>query len=333
VVDPAFDDPTKADPAKADPSKDDSTAEHLPGYQARDYEVVDYELYPLDGTRLQFRGPQPKLSDGEYFSCLGAAQTFGCFTPHPYPALLEKQTGAAALNLGYGGAGPRFYNRHPELIEIVNRGQLAVVQIMSGRSEDNSRFESRGLELLTRRRDGKPMSADAAWRSVLEARYLWRRVPVGQQLARHLCQMYGARDAKQLLRETRAEWIASYRTLLDSIRVPTVLLWFSQRTPDFQDSYENLHRFMGLYPQLVTRDMVEIVAAQADEYVECTTERGSPQQLRSRFDGSPVVIELIPDPPEFAGQTWTENRYYPSTEMHEDAAASLLPVLSSRLRG
>ena len=306
--------------------------EHLPGYQARDHEVVDYQLYQLDGTELQFRGPQSRLNDGEYFSCLGAAQTFGCFATHPYPALLEKRLKVTALNLGYGGAGPRFYNRHPELLDIVNRGRCAVVQVMSGRSEDNSRFESRGLELLTRRSDGKQMSADAAWRSVLEARYLWKYLPVGKELGRRLCQWYGARDAKRLLQETREQWVESYSALLDSIRVPKVILWFSQRTPDFGDSFENLHRFMGLYPQLVTRDMVHRIALQADEYIECTTNRGSPQELLSRFDGTPVVIDLSQDRADFAGQTWTENRYYPSPEMHAEAADSLFPKLSQLLQ-
>lgn len=309
----------------------DEASEHLAGYQARDFEVVDYQLYQLPGTKLQFRGPQQQMPDGEFFSCLGAAQTFGCFVERPYPALLEKQLGIPALNLGYGGAGPLFFNRHPELVEIVNRGRLAVVQIMSGRSEDNSRFESRGLEFLTRRSDGKQMSADAAWRSVLEFRYAWKRLPLGQGLARTVCRKLGSVDAKRLLAETRTNWLASYEKLLDAIKVPTVLIWFSKRTPDFDDSCENLHNFMGVYPQLVTRRMVEAVAEQADHFVDCTTQRGSPQRLISRFDGSPVEIDLGQDRKDFAGQTWKENRYYPSPEMHEDAASSLEGIVATEL--
>jgi len=305
--------------------------EHLPGYQARDYEVVDYQLYQLPGTDLKFRGPEPQLVDGKFVSCLGAAQTLGCFADQPYPSLLERQFGITALNLGYGGAGPRFYNRHPELLDIVNRGQLAIVQIMSGRSEDNSRFESRGLELLTRRSDGKQMSADAAWRSVLELRYAWNRLPLGKGIARRLCRAYGSADARRLLQETRENWLESYSQLLGSIRIPKVLLWFSNRTPDFRESFENLHQFMGIYPQLVTREMVETVARQADDYVECTTDRGSPQELLSRFDGSPVTIDLARDRDDFAGQTWKENRYYPSPEMHQDAAGCLGETLAGLL--
>lgn len=305
------------------------TIEHLPGYQARDYEVLDYQIYELPGTALQFRGPEPKLVAGDYFSCLGAAQTFGCFTPKPYPKILEESLGVTALNLGYGGAGPRFYNRHSELIDIVNRGRVAVVQVMSGRSEDNSWFESGGLERLRRRSDNKSMSADAAWRSVLELRYAWNRLPVGKALARRVCQHFGRKHAAKLLRETRANWLQSYSQLLSSIRVPTVLLWFSKRTPEFHESYEDFNSFMGVYPQLVTHEMVQEVAQQANHFVLCATNRGSPQQLVSRFDGSPVEIDLGRDRSDFAGQTWKENNYYPSPEMHEDAAL----CLNATLRG
>lgn len=297
--------------------------EHLPDYQARDFDVVDYQLHQLPGIELKFRGPQPRLTDGKYISYLGAAQTFGCFNEHPYPALLEEQLGFTSLNLGYGGAGPRFYNRHPELIEIVNRGQIAVVQVMSGRSEDNSRFESRGLEVLTRLRDQKQMSADAAWRSILEFHYIWKRFPIGKRVARGVCRKLGTADAKSLLQETRRNWIESYAQLLGSIRIPTVLFWFSKRSPDFHESFDDLHQFMGIYPQLVTREMVEQVAHLADHYIECITDQGSPQALFSRFDGSPVQIDLGRDRDDFAGQTWKHNRYYPSPEMHQNAANCL----------
>jgi hypothetical protein len=309
-----------------------SEPEHLAGYQARDNEVIDYQLYQLPGTELYFRGPESNLPEHDFVSCLGAAQTFGCFTEQPYPALIGQQLEAEVLNLGYGGAGPRFYNRHPELIDLVNRGKLAVVQVMSGRSEDNSRFESGGLELLKRRSDGQTMSADAAWRSVLELRYAWKRVPLGKRAARRLCRSIGSAQAKRLLEETRANWIESYCQLLDSIEVPTILFWFSKRSPDFQEAYEDLHKFMGIYPQLVTREMVDSIANHADHYIECTSQRGSPQKLISRFHGGPVEIDLGRDRDDFAGQTWRENRYYPSPEMHQDASKCLLETLPGLLR-
>src|SRR5690606_20333234 len=85
--------------------------EHLSGYQARDYDIVDYRMYELPGTRLWFRGPMPDLEAGRYFTCIGAAQTFGCFCSQPFPDLLAQKLGLPSLNLGYGGAGPEFFAR------------------------------------------------------------------------------------------------------------------------------------------------------------------------------------------------------------------------------
>lgn len=84
--------------------------DHLPSYQERDYEVVDYQMFPLESTNLRFRGPQPqRLETGNYFTCIGAAQTLGCFCENPFPTLLQEQLDITTLNLGYGGAGPYFF--------------------------------------------------------------------------------------------------------------------------------------------------------------------------------------------------------------------------------
>jgi hypothetical protein len=77
----------------------------------------------------------------------------------------------------------------------------------------------------------------------------------------------------------------------------------------------------GDFPQLVNRSMVEQVRPLADDYVECVSSRGSPQPLISRLTGEPASVahrgDLRPGTQEF-------NSYYPSPEMHEDAANALL---------
>ena len=60
--------------------------------------------------------------------------------------------------------------------------------------------------------------------------------------------------------------------------------------------------------------MLAEVRPHAQAYVECVTTRGSPQQLRSRFTGVAITG------PE------AENHYYPSPEMHEDAARALQEI-------
>ena len=297
--------------------------EHLSNYQARDFEVVDYDTYELSDTGLTFRGPEPSLEYGEYASCLGAAQTFGCLCEQSFPDLLSMDSGIRFLNLGYGGAGPAFFSRQQKLLHIVNRGSFAILQVMSARSVDTSQFHSGGLEWLTRRSDGRKMGARTAWDSVLECRYAWNRLPVGKAVARPVCRFIGRQRVKRLVHEARDQWVADYESLLRKLNVPVILLWFSQRKPQYEPDYSSIDTIFGAFPQLVDRPMIEHIRSLCDDYVDATTDRGMPQQLISRFTGQPVSVDPANDRPDLASGIWTENRYYPSPEMHLDAAAML----------
>jgi uncharacterized protein DUF6473 len=272
-------------------------------YQERDHEIIDYELFDLPGTGFRIRGPAPEsLEPGKYFTCVGAAQTFGCFTEEPYPALVGNSLGLSPLNFGFAGAGPRFFLQEPALLDYVNRGRFAIVQVMSGRSEDNSLFDTGGRELLTRRSDGRQLGAQPAYEELLANESLER--------------------VEAIVAETRDNWVASYSALLAAIEVPTIMLWFSVRSPDYEEDYtSDIYAFFGEFPQLVNRSMVERVKGLGGDYVECITGRGLPQPLVSRFTGEPVSVMHRAD----LGGGWDAfNPYYPSPEMHADAAATLL---------
>ena len=300
--------------------------EHLPGYQARDNAIVDYQLYPLAKTGLWFRGPEPgDLKKGQYAVCIGAAQTFGCLCQQPFPQLLQAQLGMPTLNLGYGGAGPFFFLKHPALLDYINQAAFVVVQVMSGRSESNALFSSGGLELLTRRSDGAKLGADAAYRALLEES-LWRKIPIAKRHFRQADSIFGARKAKRVVAETRNNWVDHYQILLDQISVPKVLLWFSKRSPDYQEEYDKVHKLFGDFPQLVNRAMVNEVSPLCDDYVECVSQRGVPQPLMSRFTGEPTTIDPSRDRKDLGGKLWTHNTYYPSPEMHQDAFQLLAEV-------
>jgi len=305
---------------------------HLSGYQRRDYEVVDYQLAKLEGTGLYFRGAASASFAGEdYFTCVGAAQTLGCFCKEPYPALLSARLGMRSVNLGYGGAGPEFFVRQGQLHEVINRGKFAVIQVMSGRSQSNSVFECDGLEFLTRRADGRQLGSNEAYGDLLAGNPLMRKGgPLGRKLARLLARP----KMRDLVAETRHAWIESYRTLLQEIICPTVLLWFSTRSPDYQEDPRTLRGLFGDFPQLVNRAMVAEIAQMCGAYVECTSARGTPQPLFSRFTGAPVSVDPTADRRDLGvGRPWTHNRYYPSPEMHEDAAEALLPALAAPRSG
>ena len=116
--------------------------------------------------------------------------------------------------------GPRFYLRHKELIEAVNRGRFAIVQVMSGRSEDNRLFQSNGLEYLIDRASGErlwpTMHIGGCWRTC--------RSGGSTPVARAVRMFHAPEEVRDVLQETRENWLASYRALFAEITVPIVLL-------------------------------------------------------------------------------------------------------------
>jgi hypothetical protein len=268
------------------------------GYQQLDWQIVDYELYRRPGFPGDLRGPAPQqLVPGGYIACVGAAQTFGRFCQDPFPHQLSQRLGIPVLNLGIAGAGPRFFLRHPQLIQWMNDSRFVIIQVMSARSEDNSVFESGGLELLTIRSTGERMGANAAYRRLLESGDI--------QLV------------TSIVAETRANWVASYEELLSRIRVPTLLFWFSTREPEYTETHDRVKGLLGKFPHLVNREMAQVVRSYCDTYVHCVTDSGLPQRLTSRFTGSPVRVHRRSD---LGRGMQTVNRYYPSPEMHRHAA-------------
>lgn len=300
---------------------------HLSGYQARDYEVVDYEMYELPGTGLKFRGPPlASYEERSYFSCIGAAQTMGCFCETPYPKLLEKELGIAALNLGYGGAGPEFFNSQQSLVDYINKGKFVVIQAMSGRSQSNSLFDCDGLELLTRRKDGKKLGANEAYERMVMGNASLASLPP-KRLFRPLARILAASRTKSVVVETRDRWLKNQRELIDKIKVPIVFLWISKRTPEYSESFKTAHGFFNEFPQMINRAMVDEVVRNVDHYAEVVSRRGSPQPLFSRFTGEATTVDPANDRKDLGkGKPWTHNGYYPSPEMQEDAAAKLLPL-------
>lgn len=276
-------------------------------YAEPDRNVVDYQIYCLDpevidrqtSAALLLRGPNPQhLEKRNYFVCIGAAQTFGRFCEAPFPTLLQERLGLQALNLGRGGAGPSFFSKeNGKLQEYINGAKFAIVQVMAGRSESNSLFESRGLGYYTRRSDGTGIGCDEAFKELLET--------------------HDVDYVKKIVAQTRQNWVNNYIELLEDIKIPKLLFWFSERRPGYRESYNDVSSLFGQFPQLVNSKMVVQLLNHVDEYVECVSRIGLPHNLVDRFTGKPTAVE---DP---WGGVWTKNWYYPSPEMHKEAADAL----------
>lgn len=282
-------------------------------YQKRDWEVVNYQRYTLKNTHnITCRGPEPKsLKKNQYFVCVGAAQTYGCFCDRPYPILLQEKLNIPALNLGFSGAGPYFFLQQKQLLDYINQAKFAVIQVMSGRSESNSVFVSGGQEYLTRISDGFKIGANAAYQELLEK--------------------HDQNYVQKIIAETRCNWVDHFQQLLKNIKVPKVLFWFSTREPYYIEQYKNVHELFGAFPQLVNSKMVDQIKKYSDEYIECISSRGLPQLLISRFTHKPTNIKPTREDLRRLQGEKMFNNYYPSPEMHIDAAKALEKVCKKYL--
>lgn len=310
--------------------------EGMPGYVLRDWEVIDYECWQLGETGLWFRGPRPaNLARGHYITAIGAAQTFGCFCPRPYPSILSERLGLEVVNLGYAGAGPAFFLKQPDVLRLVNESACCIIQVMSGRSTSNSLLQNPdGLGYGRRRSDGALITAESEFQHLLQRE--WDRIPLSGSRLQSLFLASTALPipaVRKVVTESRRNWVRDYRALLQAITVPKVLFWFSKRAPFYVPRYHSRRALFGEFPQLVNASMIRAISPLADRYAACVSDRGSPQQLVSRFSGESTRIDLSKDWKRGSGRNgdyqslyrgaWEANAYYPSPEMHEDAAAAL----------
>ncbi|MGF1494314.1 MAG: DUF6473 family protein [Microcoleaceae cyanobacterium] len=283
------------------------------GYQRRDLEIVDYQLYPLripsqDRTYI-LRGPeieQEYVSRNEFFTSVGAAFTFGCYCEKTYTDLMSQRLDLPALNFGFSGAGPLFFVENKPLIDYINRSKFSIILVMSGRSESNSLFDSHGKEMYTRKVDGKQIAASLAYQDLIE----------------HQSEQY----VRQIIDETRNNYIENYHKLFSMIEVPKILFWFSEREPEYQENYQDANELFSKFPHLINREVLNEIVPLADKYVECITRKGMPQKLISRFTGKPTATIGRND---LGGQKRKYNSYYASPEMHEDAANVLAEACKS----
>lgn len=299
-----------------------------PEYQTRDEDILDYHEFTVPGCEVKFRGPgfDPfAVEEGSFFTCLGAAQTYGCFFDNPFPDILAEKIGLKALNLAVGGTGPGFYLQYPSLIDAMNRGRFVILQCMAARHETNSRFEADGyVEFVKDRVRGDSVDSGTAWRRVID-----------EELG----------NAARYVDESRASWLETTRKLVDAIEVPVIFFWYSRRAPDYEIDWPAIHEqkakldrgeytghfidgLSGDFPHYVDGPSARAAAVLCDAQAECLSNRGMGAVLMNRHTGKPInPADYVDRGPEYQAIWEGRNLYYPSAEMHEDAAEALLPVV------
>jgi hypothetical protein len=273
-------------------------------YQQLDAPHFDYGFDQVaEITPHLFRGPIPDLSQ-PYVACIGGAQTMGRFVQDPYPAQLSTALNVPCLNLGLGGAGPRFALQ-PPVLELLQRSRLVVVQVFSGRSASNSRYDN----TLSGRNNGRCVRTG--------------KTKLYEEFLADLIALDDESLIRRIINETREDYAYSMNELARAITAPKVLLWLSHRKPDYTPKLNSVFGIGNHYPQLLDTATLDSFRGAYDAYAECAEPRGVPQAL---WHGEKVAATRRDD----HGQLW--NWYYPTPEMHEDAANKLTPICRELLK-
>lgn len=184
--------------------------------------ALDYDPCHYGTSRLLFRGPERDL-DGDYIAFLGSTETFGRFIPAPFPALVERATGRACVNLGCRDGGVDAFLSSPALIDIASRASVSVVQVMGAVNMSN-RFYT-----VDPRRNQRFIRASKRLKEIypeVDFREFEHTADLLTGLAR-VCP-----ERLQIVRrEVQAAWVARMRTLIRQIDGPVVLLWLSDHAP------------------------------------------------------------------------------------------------------
>lgn len=272
-------------------------------YQFLDQGHFDYDLKEIPAIpEMLFRGPALD-SKRPYVACVGAAQTFGRFCATPFPMLLSDRLDFQFANLGVGGVGTQFFDK-PIYIDYLNRAELVIVQVLSGRSEGNSLFDN-------------SMSGGLVGRRIEDQREM--------RFEDFIIDLMNSRSPEfvtAILEETRDNYVRRFSDLLVKLRPPTIIFWFSTRPPDYREDFSSPWTVLGEFPQLINRRVIDAVRTRSTSYVECISRTGLPQILweaDQAIDGTNLEGGRL------------VNRYYPSPQMHEEAAAALEPVCRALL--
>jgi hypothetical protein len=131
--------------------------------------------------------------------------------------------------------------------------------------------------------------------------------------------------------QCRNAWVSAYLELIEKIKVPVLLFWFSPRPVATEVDYQasTSRGVIGEFPQLVDRCSMDTIRPLCGGYVECFSRRNFDYEFVNRFTGEKGVVLDYSKLGNGATIIDRRNRYYPSQEMHDDAVVPLRNALAS----
>ena len=289
----------------------------LDKYSAADRRVVDYDTWQPKACRAKLRGPAVAVEavPGGVL-CLGSAATFGRAVRRPFAQQLAQGLGVPVANGGIGGARPATFLADPGLQPYLRRAGAVVIEATSARGYATEVFTPRNAYT----------NVGVAAEEVAAA-----MVPVARPDMRFVDNVYRAAlrtlGTEPLWRARMvclSAWLRDMRRLAQMTAGRGVLLWISQRPPEFEPGWDSLDAWTGGFPHHIDRAAIELLRPHFAAVVEVASRTGLPERALDAETGEPVpIFENTPDP--------TLNTYYPSQAMHDEVAAALAPVLAGLL--
>jgi uncharacterized protein DUF6473 len=295
-------------------------ARRIVHYQTRDANVVDYRIYFRPDCDIGFRGPRVPDHLGFPFGvALGSAATFGRFVHQPYPEQLT-HAGFPTVNLGISGARPQVFRLIGGLSSLLKRAAFTVLEVMACRGYALDFFQPIGPAANMGRYIGLRAQGASAERGPVFVNQAWEWA----------LRAYSPAQIDEFIAASRTAYLSGMQELIDMVEGDLLLLWFSQRPPAYQPNHVDLIGASGGYPHFVNAEIVDHlieyargVKGNAFRYVEIISSVGLPMTLYNRFDGKPEPVFST----EPGGST---NTYYPSQEMHDLTATTLVSGLLNR---
>lgn len=215
-------------------------------YEGLVQDGLDYSPCRYGNSRLTFRGPRRALQD-QYVAFLGSTETYGKFVDTPYPELTGRALGLTSLNLGCVNAGIDTFHDDPTVQDLVRGARACVIQVMGAHKLTNRLYSvhsRRNDRFLSASKHLKALYPQADFADVHFTRHL---LSVLRQLDE---------DRFEIVREELSRaWIARMTSLVETVEVPTILLWVSMRRPEDASGEPD-----DVDPLFVDRSMLDAVS-------------------------------------------------------------------------
>jgi hypothetical protein len=285
-------------------------------YEHVDRDIMDYAPWRSPNCRFMFRGPAPSARIEESIVFLGSAATYGRFVERPVAQIISEKTGIPTINFGFGGARPSLYLGEPYIQDALRRCRLAVVEVMSARGYSTDLFTP--LNPWTNL--GKALPIIPGIKDMIG-----QAAPFGDHVYDQALANCSFFDFCRIAAQIRIQYISDMKKIAEISQGRNLLFYFSQREPDYMSVPLNWARWAGDFPHFVDENTLKILKPIFSSYAESISSTGLPQLLSNRHTGEPIEVY----PPTGVPST---NTYYPSPEMHIEAAEALLPALMTQLR-